>query len=104
MTTKISPTDPDADFKMLNAPDQWPLGHMVALTNAERRTHETEGLTQGLGIVFAIPGVPRWRVYRLNILDRRARLAHFEPTLLEDAPFEDYADAAEVVSAGWRVD
>jgi hypothetical protein len=108
-TLRISRSEPDADFKMMNTPDLWPHGSILCLARRPARAVLDDAPLSGsadedLGLLIVCGEVPRWTVIRLNLLDKRVNLILFDGTIPEGVVTEEYQDAGEIISAGWVVD
>lgn len=109
----LDPKVPANHIKMMQSPDLWPLGPVLALKRphaADAPPFKDADVLCGdkhseMGVMFAV-GSDRWRVYRLNLYDRRLKMALLSGTaeLDDSVTVYDYADAEEVFDAGWRVD
>lgn len=95
----IDPREEDADFKMMSAPDMWPLGRVLALK------HETELGDDGqlrLGLLVNHPDVEITTVWCLNLYDPRLGYV-LDADTQNEVPRETYTSMREVVNNGWRV-
>jgi hypothetical protein len=108
--TGLDPAIPGDHVKMMNAPDLWPHGAFLPLTRP-RPAHtadEPEDLclsrTSELGMLIVGGDVPRFTVWRINMLDGRILALALTGERPEGVEFYDYADAEGVFDAGWRVD
>lgn len=97
MSDTIDRNDPRVHIVMMQTPDAWPLGSLLALVRGTPPNQE-------LG-VLVVGHDPRYAVFLtpMGIFDMRLTSAVMgaETTELET---EVYTDAEAVYDAGWRVD
>jgi hypothetical protein len=101
MTRLPDGSHPGDGLRMMRSPDLWPHGHVLMLKR------KGSGLDlSGCGVLFAVPGVPPTRVYKLNLIfdNGTIKTAAFNPAVLADIEHEDYDDFEGILDAGWMVD
>ena len=98
---------------MMRAPDLWPLGQVLALVRdrpaevkvpvCDRECFVADG-TRELGVLVSAAHVPRWRVYRLSVADRRLAPLLWGAQAPETVTSYDYVGVRSLLAAGWLVD
>ena len=106
---------PGDDIEMMKTPDQWPLGRVLPITRkvqantkAPTDDHWDQACVSPFseaGLIFCTPDVPRWTVWRINLLDSK----RIRALVRGDAPAAsfvsyEYTDAEGIYDDGWRVD
>lgn len=101
---------------MMSTPDLWPLGRVLALTRdiapdtymppADVLCFDTISFPRReMGVMIFGGELPRWRIYRLNIYDKRFKALLASDVLDDDTVTTyDYKGAEGAFSDGWRVD
>lgn len=100
-TLRITGREAGDHLRMLQTPDAWPLGGVLTLIRRRDPEIPEEGL------VFAVPGIERTRVYLANVFEVPNVPPSSPETLvarLGELRSLGYATFEEMLEAGWTVD